>query len=105
MRFRMDKFKVPAAARGEFLERVRATHQILKAQPGFVSHAVFEQTGGPGTFNFVTLAEWESMEAIEAAKKSVAAKFAEIGFDPNETRTRLGIEADIAVHTQVAEVC
>jgi heme-degrading monooxygenase HmoA len=72
--FRIDKFKVPAAARNEFLDRVRSTHQLLRTQPGFVRDGVYEQTEGPGSFNFVTLVEWENSETLEVAKKTVAAK-------------------------------
>ena len=45
--FRIDKFKVPAGARDEFLERVRTTHQLLRTLPGMVRDEVFEQAGGP----------------------------------------------------------
>lgn len=34
--YRVDKFVVPEGARQEFLGRVRSTHKLLKAQPGFV---------------------------------------------------------------------
>jgi hypothetical protein len=65
---RVDKFKVPAAARGESLERVRMTHAILRAVPGFVRELLLEQSGGPGGFNPVTVVIWEDAGAIENAK-------------------------------------
>ena|SRR5438105_8011038 len=99
--YRIDKFKVPQSARGEFLERVRSTHQFLRTLPGFVRDALFEQTSGPGAFNFVTLVEWESAEALESAKKAVMGKHAEIGFDPKEMFARLGIDADLANYTRI----
>lgn len=37
--YRVDKFRVPEAARNEFLERVLSIHEFLRAQPGY----------GPGT--------------------------------------------------------
>jgi hypothetical protein len=40
--FRVDKFVVPANAREEFLGKVRATHAVLKTQPGFVRDAILE---------------------------------------------------------------
>jgi putative NADH-flavin reductase/heme-degrading monooxygenase HmoA len=100
--FRIDKFKVPAAVRDEFLERVRLINQFLRVQRGFVQDAIFEQVGGPGSFNLITLVEWESAEAIEAAKKAAAARYAETGFNPQEFVARLGIEADLAVYSQTA---
>jgi hypothetical protein len=54
--FRVDKFAVPALARGEFLNRVYATHALLRTQTGFLRDA---QTSGPAEFNFITIVEWE----------------------------------------------
>ncbi len=99
--YRIDKFKVPPAARAEFLQKVRLTHQVLKAQPGFVQDFIFEQADGPGEFNFVTLVAWENTEAMGAARQAVAAKHAEIGFRPAELFERLGIKADLGNYTQL----
>jgi heme-degrading monooxygenase HmoA len=100
--YRIDKFKVPPPARDEFLTRVRETHGFLSTLPGFVRHSIFEQSSGPGAFNFVTLAEWESAEALEGASKSVAAKFEASGFNPQEVRARLGIDADVAIYLETS---
>ena len=70
--YRIDKFRVPPAARS-------------------------------GTFNFVTVVEWDSTEAVEGAKKSVAAKFEGNGFNPREVRARLGIEADVAIYLAIPQ--
>ena len=94
--YRVDKFVVPQAAREEFLERVNATHQILRRQPGFIRDAILEQVAGPGKFNIVTIAEWESQSAIDGAGGVVSTAHAESGSNPQETMARLGIEADIA---------
>jgi hypothetical protein len=68
-----------------------------------VRDALFEQTSGPGAFNFVTLVEWESAEALEAAKKAVMAKHEEEGFHPEEMFARLEIDADLANYVQFDE--
>ncbi len=70
-------------------------------QPGFVRDVVLEQTSGPGRFNVVTLVEWQSQSAMEAAKAVVMAAHAKSGFKPQELFARLGIEADIANYTAV----
>jgi hypothetical protein len=67
--YRVDKFVVPSSAREEFLDKVRRTHALLKAQPGFLQDFVLEQSSGPGEFNFVTLVEWASQEAVEKARR------------------------------------
>lgn len=99
--YRIDKFRVPPAARPEFLAGVGATSAVLEQMPGFVQHMVFEQTSGPGELNFVTMAVWENAEAIALARRIVAARYAESGFDPAEVMARLGIQADIGEYTRM----
>ena len=98
---RVDKFSVPAAARVEFLEKVQATHNLLRTQAGFVRDAILEQTSGPGEFNFVTIVEWENAEAMEPARKAVAALHQRMNLDPREMLARLGIRADIGNYKPV----
>lgn len=100
--YRVDKFIVPAEARDEFLHNVRNTHEILRAQPGFVRDLILEQVSGPGSFNLLTLVEWESAVAIEGAKAAVHAVHARTNFNPQETMARLGIQADLANYQQIA---
>jgi heme-degrading monooxygenase HmoA len=99
--FRVDKFTVPAPARAEFLEKVQATHALLRTQAGFVQDAVLEQTSGPGEFNFITIVEWKNAEAMEPARKAVAALHQGMNFDPREMLTRLGIHADMGNYKRV----
>ena len=99
--YRVDKFVVPQAALEEFLKRVHDTHKILRRQPGFVRDALLEQVAGPGRFNIVTVAEWESQSAIDAARAVVAKAHAESGFNPQDTLARLGIEADIGTYKPI----
>lgn len=99
--YRVDKFVVPDQARDEFLQRVRDTHDILRRQPGFIRDAVLEQVAGPGKFNIVTIAEWRSQAAVDAAREVVAAEHARSGFDARATVARLGVEADIANYRPV----
>lgn len=99
--YRIDKFVVPDSARGEFIENVRSTHEFLRTLPGFVQDSVLEQTGGPGEFNFVTVAVWHSAEAIEAARETVISRHEEIGFSPHEMFVRLGIKTDLANYRQI----
>jgi heme-degrading monooxygenase HmoA len=80
--YRVDKFVVPTSAREEFLDRVRRTHALLKAQPGFVQDSVLEQFSGPGEFNVVTTVEWASQEAFESASAVVTARYQRNEFQP-----------------------
>lgn len=99
--YRVDKFSVPEHARAEFLERVRLTHDVLRVQPGFLRQFLLEQTAGPGKFNFVTFVEWESQNAVEQARDAVAAHHRQLGFDPQQMRSRLGIDADVASYRRI----
>ena len=99
--FRVDKFVVPIESKVEFLERVWATHEILCQQPGFIRDMILEQCAGPGRFNIVTIAEWQSQDAIDAARTVVQEAHARTGFSPQETMKRLGIESDIANYRRV----
>src|SRR5690606_35278998 len=62
--YRVDKFIVPEGARDEFLSRIMETHRILRTQPGFLKDSILEQSGGPGKYNIVTVAEWTNQESI-----------------------------------------
>lgn len=99
--YRVDRFIVPATARGEFLQRVVETHEILRAQEGFIRDAILEKASGPGRFNLVTIAEWRSQTDMDRAKSAVLAMQAKSGFNPQEILARLGIGADIANYAPV----
>lgn len=99
--YRIDKFAVPEQARGEFLDRVAATHAVLQEQEGFVRDLILEQQSGPGEFNLVTFVEWKDANAIEKASAAVAKFHSETGFDRRAFITRLGIRADIANYRQL----
>lgn len=93
--YRVDKFIVPHAAQQEFLEKVRATHELLRSLPGCTHELVLKQTSGPGSYNYVTVLEWSDMEAIEAAKIEAQKLHAKSNFRPQEMFDRLGIQADL----------
>jgi heme-degrading monooxygenase HmoA len=99
--YRVDKFVVPGGAREEFLEKVRPTHALLKAQPGFLQDFVLEQSSGPGEFNFVTIVEWASQEAVENARAAVAKLHREMNFNAQGLFTCLGIKADLAYYKRL----
>ncbi|MBT9540246.1 antibiotic biosynthesis monooxygenase [Thiobacillus sp.] len=99
--YRIDKFIVPDHAKEEFLSRVREAHEILRTLPGFVSNIMVEKTAGNGSFNYVTIAEWATPEAIESAKKELDALREVNNFNPQEMLDRLGIQADLAIYKAI----
>ncbi|MGZ3419286.1 MAG: antibiotic biosynthesis monooxygenase family protein [Polyangiales bacterium] len=96
LRFRIDSFLVPEAARAEFVATMKRNLAFIEKQPGFRGHVVFEKTSGPGTFDIVTIAMWESAEAIEQAGVRVRAYYQEIGFDMPATLARWQVRAELA---------
>lgn len=99
--YRIDRFRVPPHARDEFLARVHATNTFLESLPGFVQHLVFEQSGGASWLVFISIAIWETAEAIEAARPAVAAWHTRRGFTPGELSDRLGVDAEIGVYARI----
>ena len=99
--YRVDKFIVPDQAREEFIEKVQATHQLLKHQSGFLQDFVLEQASGPGQFNIVTMVEWDSIESIEPARAAVMAFHQAMSFNPQDLFARLGIKADLGSYKRV----
>lgn len=100
--YRIDKFIVPEEARAEFLDKVKATHALLQAQPGFVQDLVLEQSAGPGKFNFVTMVEWESEAVVAQARTAVAALHQQMNFNPQALFAQTGITADVATYRKVS---
>ena len=96
--FRIDAFNVPAASRDEFQAAMHRNLAFIETLPGFLNHMVFEKTDGPTGFNLVTIAVWESAEAIAAAGEKVRAYYQRIGFDVQSLLTRLGITASLGYY-------
>ena len=94
--FRVDRFTVPEAARDEFLAQVADTHHILRTLPGFLRDAILEKPGGPGELIILTIAEWDSTEAIANARKVIQERRAETGFEPQEFMAKLGVTPELA---------
>ena len=96
--FRIDKFFAPPEALPSFLERLRHIQEILSAIPGCQQNLVLTQTGGTGEFNVLTIVEWASAQAMNAAKTIVQKKYAEEGFDPESFMIKLGVRAELGIY-------
>ncbi|MGO4293057.1 ester cyclase [Chitinophaga sp. RAB17] len=97
----IDKFLVPANAIAEFKERTAFNRQFIKTLPGFITDAEYVYTDEQGNLICITVAQWESREALSKAKETVQAKYKEQGFNPAEMFKRLGITADRGIYTAV----
>lgn len=99
--YRLDRFVVPNTAREEFLARVKATHQILNEQPGFIQDFLLEQPVDENTFALATLVEWENASFIENARAVVKEMHQKTGFNAQETIARLGIKAELGTYQRI----
>ena len=95
LHFRIDNFAVPDEAREEFEETMRRNLTFLQGLPGFRGHVAFEKTSGPTTFNLVTIAAWESKEALDKAGEQVRAYYKTMGFDLPAMLARWGVRAEL----------
>lgn len=93
--FRIDCFSVPPAAREEFDAAMRRNLAFIRTLPGFQGHQVFEKAGGPTAFDVVTIAAWESQEAIARAAEQVRAHYRATGFDMAAALARWHARAEI----------
>ena len=98
----IDQFRVPEAAIAEFLQQVRFSAERVRSQPGFVAGFVHQRVAGEGPVNVVTTAVWADQAALDAAKQSIAAEFARIGFNPPQIMQRLGIQMERGIYRRSA---
>jgi quinol monooxygenase YgiN len=91
LRYRIDTFTVPEPARAELEATMRRNMDFIRTLPGFLGHVAFEKRTGPGRFDLVTVAAWESAEAMERASVAVRAHYQTIGLDLPALLTRWGV--------------
>src|SRR3546814_19143490 len=99
--YRDEKSLCPEQARKKYMQTLRATHVQRSKKRVFVQEFVLEHASGQGTLNYVTIAEWESQGAIDAARLAVLALHREMNLDPPEMFARLGITADLGNYTRL----
>jgi hypothetical protein len=95
LRFRIDNFSVPASVRADFQAAMERNFAFIQTLPGFLWHLVFEKASGPSTFNIVTIAVWESPDAIEKAIAAVRAYYEKIGFNPAAATAEWGVTSEV----------
>jgi steroid delta-isomerase-like uncharacterized protein len=97
----IDKFRVPAGARQAFYERMNINRSLIKTLPGFIEDAAYEYTSENGDLICVTVALWQSREALNKAREVVQEQYKKEGVDPAEMLKRLNIVADRGVYEEI----
>lgn len=96
--YRIDTMSLPVAAREPLLVAVSATHDILRAQPGFVRDMVVERRGEAGRIHLLTLVEWASEAAMHAAGPAVQHHHNATGFDRARFLAQHAIQMEPAIY-------
>jgi heme-degrading monooxygenase HmoA len=99
----IDKITVPKAALTEFIARMNINRALIKTLPGFVEDSVYQSAGDDETILYVTVAVWESEEAILNAKNAVQSEYRREGFDMPAMLARTGINIDRGIYRQLYE--
>lgn len=99
--YRIDRFVVPPAALDAFMDRVQRTQAALGGLAGCRTNLVLNSREGDAG-RVVTIVEWESSAAFDAAKAVMMKKYAAEGFDPAAFIRGNGIQADLGVYSAVA---
>jgi quinol monooxygenase YgiN len=99
--YRVDRFRVPASVREEFLVEVLKTHELLRKQPGFRYDLLLEQDPTPDEVGIVTVAAWDDQAAAAAAGAAVVEMRRTTSFDPGAFMARLGVTADLGNYREL----
>ena len=100
--FRIDRFVVPAVAEAEFLSAVTETSSAFDGMDGCLQRHMLKKQGTCGDNTYITIVEWASLAAIQAARKVVAAKHRQMNLNPPELFRRLNIKAELGNFVPVA---
>ncbi|MBI3578506.1 MAG: antibiotic biosynthesis monooxygenase [Ignavibacteriales bacterium] len=98
----IDKFDVPKKAIEEFIPRMNYIRSFLGSLPGFIEGAVYERTKENGNAIIVTVAVWESEDAMNKAKGAVQSEFKRLGFYPGEMYARLNITIERGTYREMS---
>jgi len=100
--FRIDRFVVPGPAEAEFLAAVRETNTVFEAMDECLQLHVLKQEGQSGGYNYITVAQWTSADAIPKARAAVAARHQSMNLNPQELFARLSIKAELGYYLPAA---
>jgi len=99
----IDKFFVPSHATKEFYERMHINRNFIKTLPGFLEDAAYEYTDNDGNLICITIALWESIEALNKAKEAVLEENRKQGVDIAAMLKRLKIVTDRGVYKETVD--
>jgi len=97
----IDRFSVPQKAFEEFSQRMSYNRSFIKKLPGFIEDTGYERHDEDGNRIVITIAVWESEEAVKKAKEAVQMEYKKIGFNLAEMFARLNITMDRGIYKEI----
>ena len=77
----IDTFTIPKQSKEAFITRMTINRKLIKTMPGFIEDHAYEKSTGDSKFNYITVAIWESEEAVIIAKKAVSEQYKKENFN------------------------
>jgi len=96
----IDKIAVPKAVITQLTERLDYNTAFLAKQPGLVKNMHYQRTDAQGNLVIITVAIWESNEAVEKAKAAVQEDYRRQGIDLTETLKAWGVTIDRGLYEE-----
>ncbi|MGK6312373.1 antibiotic biosynthesis monooxygenase family protein [Neorhizobium sp. DT-125] len=98
---RINRFSVPADARDEFMKLIQRTHEVIRAQPGFIGDMILEQNSGTEAFNLITILQFEGEHVLQPVIAAVARSDEAAGIDRQALSRSLGVESSVGFYSPV----
>ncbi|MGK9050765.1 antibiotic biosynthesis monooxygenase [Neorhizobium petrolearium] len=98
---RVNRFSIPPEARDEFMKLIQRTHEVIRAQPGFLDDMILEQNAGTETFNVITILQLEGEHVLQPIIAAVARSDEAAGIDRQALSRSLGVESSVGFYSPV----
>jgi heme-degrading monooxygenase HmoA len=97
----IDKFFIPRESKTEFINRMKLNRDFIKNIPGFAGDYVYEHTDENRNFILVTVATWQSDDALKNAREAVQREYQRINFNPPEMLDSLHIRMEREIYSEL----
>ena len=77
-----------------------ASRNFLRKLTGFIKDTAYESTDEQGNLHYLSIAVWESADAVKKAKEAVQAEYKRQRFNPAEMVERLNITMERGIYKE-----
>jgi hypothetical protein len=97
----IDKFVLPLSSKNEFIDRMNINRSFIKKLEGFIEDNAYMRIDEKGNLVCITIAVWQSDEALKTAKEIVQGEYKKQGFDLAAMLQRLNITIERASYFEM----